>query len=144
MIFHASDGTVFSSHEYSWSSLGMHHLRRTSLAWETAAGLRVFFASGITQAGFGTSFPYQIASFLVTPAPSMILLDWHWTSLSQGRPLQLQFAADGTAAPAFYLFHYQQGKFLVTKFDHATGQERFTIGSVGLGTETHSMMEVNR
>ena len=95
MIFHASDGTLYSSHEYAWSSMGMHHLRRTSLAWETRAGLRVFFASGITQAGFGTAFSYQIASFLVTPAPSMILLDWHWTSLSPGRPLQLHFAADG-------------------------------------------------
>jgi hypothetical protein len=42
------------------------------------------------------------------------------------------------------MFHFQRGKFLVTKFDHATGTERFTFGSVGLGTETHSMMEVNR
>jgi hypothetical protein len=58
--------------------------------------------------------------------------------------LQLQFATDNTAAPAIYLFHFQQGKFLVTKFDHATGSEIFTIGTVGVGTEIHSMMEVNR
>jgi hypothetical protein len=90
MIFHASDGALYSSHEYSWSSKGMHHLRRTSLLWETGGGLRVFFASGISQADFGTSFQYQIASFVPTsPAAPTISLEWHWTSFSQGRPLQL-------------------------------------------------------
>ncbi len=81
MIFHASDGAIYSSHKYSWSSKGMHHLRRTSLLWETGgAGLRVFFASGITPAGFGTAFPYQIASFVPAPGAPSVLLDWHWTS----------------------------------------------------------------